>query len=149
MLISLLKNNVSRALLYILFFAGILKLSGMLMTWFWNSYLTFSFGLHEITFLESVGILAFFYLVFSGVKFGFNTISAQYHNTDKLSPGSMPQCQSCSILKKSNSLQTINKLSPNEKEMLKAAIAQCCGIRNDSVPIEHKHQVNIPSNIPN
>lgn len=144
MLLNLLKNNVSKSLLYILFFAGILKLAGMLLTWFWNSYLVYSLDLEHITFLESVGMIAFFYLVYSGIKFGFNTITNQFSGNDKKQKESSPICQSCELMQKNKyQSQFTNRLSPDEKEKLKQAIAKCCGFQHNSVNIEPKHQIQI------
>lgn len=141
MLLNLLKNNVLKSLLYILFFAGILKLSGMLLTWFWNSYLVYTFDVQHITFLESVGMLAFFYLVYSGVKFGFVTIIGQKNTTDNLSSKNMPQCQQCEK-NALNNTHYVNNLTLDEKEKLKAAIAKCCGFQHSSPGIESKPTVS-------
>jgi hypothetical protein len=143
MLLNLLKNNVSKSLLYILFFAGILKLSGMLLTWFWNDYLVDNFNVEQITFLESVGMIAFFYLVYSGVKFGFNTLTANLSVDDKMSPGNMPQCQNCDKISTSNNVNSLKNLTADEKEKLKEAIAKCCGFNHISNNIEVNSKIHI------
>lgn len=143
MLLNLLKNNVSKSLLYILFFAGILKLSGMALTWFWNSYLVQNLDVEHVTFLESVGMIAFFYLVFSGVKFGFNTITAQFSNTDNHTSAAS-KCQNCELMQQSRYKSTYaNKLSADEKERLKQAIAKCCGFPHEAVKIDNKLQIKL------
>lgn len=144
MFLSILKNNVSKSLLYILFFAGLLKLGGMIITWFWNNYMVYSFDLEYITFLESVGMIAFFYLVFSGVKFGFNTLANQINSKQPSSPGNLPQCKTCDAYQRSNGTQFVNKLSADEKEKLKQAIAKCCGFQHEPMKIDNKKQISIP-----
>ena len=144
MILDILKNNVSKSLLYILFFAGILKLSGMLLTWFWNNYMVYSFEVEYITFLESVGMLAFFYLVYSGVKFGFATITNQINPKIISKPGKLPQSQTCESIKEKNDYQFANKLSPDEKERLKQAIAKCCGFHHDPIKLESTPKIKIP-----
>ncbi|MBX3044103.1 MAG: hypothetical protein KIT33_04490 [Candidatus Kapabacteria bacterium] len=144
MFLNLIKNNVSKSLLYILFFAGILKLSGMLLTWFWNDYLVYAFDLYSITFLESVGMLAFFYLVYSGIKFGFNSISIQLsENNIGTKPGKLPQCSSCEALQHHKDIAYINKLTEDEKERLKQAIAKCCGFQHEPTKIENSQKIKI------
>ncbi len=142
MLINLLKNNVSKSLLYILIFAGILKLSGMLLTWFWNDYLTVQFGFEYITFLESVGMIAFFYLVYSGIRFGFNTITSQLSNSESHTPGSLPECKYCEKNSTGN-IQKLKEMSADEKERLKQAIAKCCGINHIPSKIEINSKIKI------
>lgn len=143
-MLNLLKNNVSKSLLYILFFAGILKLSGMAFTWFWNSYLVYSFGVEHVTFLESVGMLAFFYLVYSGLKFGFNNIASQFSGKDNSLSHSDSKCESCDLMQQNRRKSSYaSNLSADEKEKLKQAIAKCCGFQHESIQIDNKHQIEL------
>ncbi len=141
---DLLKNNVFKSLLYILSFGGLLKLSGMLLTWLWNSYISLSFDLDEITFLESVGIISFSYILFAGIRYGFGT------NADKISPYDKMSCKY--IYKSEIKLENATKINENlrnltqdEKEKLKKVIAKCCGFEDIPNNININSQVEINS----
>jgi len=134
-----LKYNVLKSIIYILIFAGLLKLSGLIISWFWNEILVKNYNFHPITFLEATGILAFLYLVFAGVKFGFDNISnMNLFNSKELKPGNLPQCKECDKVQSSYILRS-KLLSLEEKERLKEAIAKCCGMNN------HSHLNNLPT----
>lgn len=144
MLVSILKNNVLKSILYIIFFAGFLKLSGMLLTWIWNSYLTTALNLEDITFLESVGIIAFLYLVYSGIKFGFISLTDKNYMHDKTSADNQFNAKNYETFLHNNIANNLNKMSKSEKEKLKETIAECCGFRH--IPSKNKKPNPIFSN---
>lgn len=92
-----LKFNALKSIFYILIFAGMLKLSGIIIAWVWNDLLLEKFHLNEISILEATGIVAFIYLVYAGIKFGFENImnsNTQSVDTSEMA-GNMPQCKEC------------------------------------------------------
>ncbi|HRP01166.1 MAG TPA: hypothetical protein PLE30_00805 [Candidatus Kapabacteria bacterium] len=126
-----LKYNALKSLVYILIFAGLLKLSGMLLAWIWNSYIVYNYRVEPITFLEATGLLAFFYLIYAGVKFGFDNITSFnfFHNKGKNSVAVQNECEHLS--KYENSFLMRSKfMSEEEKERLREELAKCCGIEH-------------------
>ncbi len=130
------KNIAVRAILYIVIFAALLKLSGMTVVWFWNKFLLKLGNFEPITFLESVGIVTFVYLVFAGIRFGFASYNERPLNIR--TPGSMPECQECAKIAQQNGIATLRSLSKEEKERLKEAIAKCCGIPHNTTKATSK-----------
>lgn len=127
------KNSAVRAILYIVIFAGLLKLSGMLVAWLWNKFLLKLGNFEPITFLESVGVVTFGYLIFAGIRFGFASFDAKSFQMG--TPGKMPECEECARLAQQNGITTLRSLNKEEKERLKEAIAKCCGM-------QQSHQTN-------
>lgn len=131
-----LKYSAVKSLLYILIFAGLLKVSGILLEWIWNDYLVISYGLEPITFLEAAGILAFLYLVYAGVKFGFDNLTTlnnfssfnlfSQKNTIKTDSD---ECVECNKYEKSFIMRS-KFMSEDEKERLREALAKCCGMNH-------------------
>ncbi len=122
---KILQNSAFRSLLYIAVFAGLLKLAAMTFTWFWNNVFNVYIDLPTVNQLESVGIIAFMYLVLTGIRFGFGAI------TDKVSPISEPLCESCEKVRSSIAVEKARALSTEDKEQLKSAIAKCCGMQTE------------------
>lgn len=129
---NLQKNNALRAIIYIFLFAGTLKLIALAFQWGWNNLLRERYGLEYLTFLESVGILAFIYLIYAGIKFGFENIGINDNNK----PGLMKECLSCQLKPEGtpSNQSAKNKLSAEEKELLSQYIAKCCGMKHESKP---------------
>jgi len=126
-----LKYSATKSLIYIVIFAGLLKVSGMLLAWLWNDYLVVNYGYEEITFLEAAGMLAFFYLIYAGVKFGFDNLSnLNFFQSKNQTPNQHTQCEQCDRAESSFILRS-KFMSIEEKEKLKEAIAKCCGINNN------------------
>ncbi len=123
---NILKNSAFKSLLYIAVFAGLLKLSAMTFTWFWNNVLNSYIDLPLMNQLESVGVIAFLYLIITGIKFGFGAVY------EKNSPISDPICESCEKVRNSLAIEKARTLSKEDKEQLKSAIAKCCGINPDA-----------------
>jgi hypothetical protein len=88
-------------------------------------------------------MLAFFYLVYSGVKFGFSTISAQFNLTDKMSTKELPKCHTCEQNVRNTHNNYVKNLTPDEKEQLKEAIAKCCGFNHENSKNKIPQQVTI------
>lgn len=122
-MVNNLKNSLYKSLLYIIILAGSLKLFGWLLYKVWNSYIYDNYNVTPISQLEAVGIIAFIYLVFAGIKFGFFPFTA------KESPGHMPQCQHCDKMAQPDYLKRVKRMSAEEKEQLREAIAKCCGFQ--------------------
>lgn len=131
------KNSAVRAILYIVIFAGLLKLSGMTVAWFWNQFLLKLGNFEPITFLESVGIVTFGYLIFAGIRFGFASYSERPLNIR--TPGNMPECQKCAQITQQNGIATLRALNKEEKERLKEAIAKCCGMPHNTTNGSSQH----------
>jgi hypothetical protein len=124
------KSGAFKAIIYILIFAGFLKIGGLVFAWLWNSYLIRYFQLEHISFLEAVGMIAFLYLVYTGVKFGFDSILSLNKQPDKMSPGNMPQCRNCERMAEPLPIKYARIMTQDEKDKLKEALAKCCGLPN-------------------
>ena len=123
---KILQNSAFRSLLYIAVFAGLLKLSAMTFTWFWNNVFNAYIELPIVNQLEAVGIIAFIYLILTGIKFGFGAITEKNNNiSDSI-------CEGCEKVRNSLVVEKARSLSNEDKEQLKSAIAKCCGIQTDS-----------------
>lgn len=141
---NLFKNSAVKAIIHMLFFAVLLKLSGMFVTWLWNKYLVKYTDVEPISFLESVGIVAFGYLVFAGIRFGFNQYELAQRHNENLHPGNMPQCRECAKDTDSSTLSKIKNFDRDDKEKLKEAIAKCCGINHNPINGSTHTSPNIP-----
>jgi hypothetical protein len=126
------KTGAFKAIIYILIFAGLLKVSGSIFAWLWNSQLIKYFELERISSLEAVGIIAFLYLVYTGVKFGFDSFFNLNKRHDIMSPGNMPQCRNCEKMAEPLPLKYARIMTKEEKDKLKEALAKCCGIQNNN-----------------
>ncbi len=127
---NILKNSAFKSLLYIAVFAGLLKLSAMTFTWFWNNVFNNYVELPIINQLESVGVIAFLYLILTGIKFGFGAIN------EKNVLNSEPICEGCQKVRNSIAIEKARTLSKEDKEQLKSAIAKCCGINAEQSKIK-------------
>lgn len=136
-----LKYSAVKSIIYILIFAGLLKVSGLLLEWIWNDYLVYNYGLKPISFLEAAGILAFLYLVYAGVKFGFDNISTLnnfsslniFNPRDKKNIETNDDCNDCNKYEKSFIMRS-KFMTEDEKERLREALAKCCGLNH-----QHNH----------
>lgn len=149
-----LKYSAVKSLIYILIFAGLLKVSGLLLEWIWNDYLVYNYGLEPISFLEAAGILAFLYLVYAGVKFGFDNISSLnnistlnnlsslniFNNKDIKNIENKDDCNDCNRYEKSFIMRS-KFMSEDEKERLKEALAKCCGLNHNNHYSTQKIQI--------
>ncbi len=143
-----LKNSAIKSLIYILIFAGLLKLSSLILTWVWNKYIVHYYGVEPITFLESTGMIAFMYLIYAGVKFGFDSLSTLsiFPSKDKFSKDSHIELTSKNDFEESFKLQC-KFMNKEEKEKLKETLAKYCGVshaqeNNYNSPNIHIQHIN-------
>ena len=130
-----LKSSALKSLIYILIFASLLKVGALLLSWFWNDFLTVSIGLSPISVLEAVGVIAFIYLLYTGVRFGFENLSNLniFNNqNERLKPGTLPQCKECRQANNPAYITNLKSMSVEDKEKLKEVIAKCCGLKNQN-----------------
>ncbi len=138
------RNCAVKAILHMLFFAVLLKLSAFVLTWFWNSYLIRYSGLEPVTFLEAVGVVAFGYLVYAGIRFGFDQYELAQQKIDLLASEETPNCKECAKAKESATLSKIRNFDSDDQEKLKETIAKYCGINHNPL----KNNSNTASNTP-
>lgn len=127
-----------------LFFAVLLKLSAIIVTWLWNSYLIRHSDLEPIKFLEAVGLVAFGYLVFAGIRFGFNQYELSQKKIEMMSNGEIPNCKECAKASESATLLKIRSFDREDQEKLKETIAKYCGINHNSLNNNSHTTSNIP-----
>jgi len=139
-----LKNCAVKAILHMLFFAVLLKLSAILVTWLWNSYLIRHSDLEPISFLEAVGIVAFGYLVFAGIRFGFNQYELSQKKIDLLVSDDIPNCKECAKANESATVLKIRSFAREDQEKLKETIAKYCGINHKTLNNSSHTTSNIP-----
>jgi hypothetical protein len=137
------KSGAFKAIIYILIFAGLLKVGGIILAWLWNSQLMKFFEIEPISFLEAVGMIAFLYLVYTGIKFGFDSILNLNKQPDKMSPGCMPQCRNCERMAEPLPLKYARIMTQDEKDKLKEALAKCCGIQNNTKISSNPQTLNL------
>jgi hypothetical protein len=141
---NFLKHCAVKAILHMLFFAVLLKLSALVLTWFWNSYLIRYSDVEPVNFLESVGIVAFGYLVFAGIRFGFNQYELAQQRIDILASEDVPNCKECAIANESATLSKIRNFDHDDQEKLKETIAKYCGINHNSLTNNSHTSSNAP-----
>ncbi|PKL85338.1 MAG: hypothetical protein CVV22_08725 [Ignavibacteriae bacterium HGW-Ignavibacteriae-1] len=127
------RNCAVKAILHMLFFAVLLKVSALVLTWFWNSYLIRYSDLEPINSLEAVGVVAFGYLVFAGIRFGFNQYELSQQKIDLLASEEIPNCKECAKATESATLSKIRNFDRDDQEKLKETIAKYCGINHNSL----------------
>ncbi len=139
LIMKTLKYSAVKSLIYILIFAGLLKVSGLLLEWIWNDYFVYNYGAKPITFLEAAGILAFLYLVYAGVKFGFDNLTTLnnfsslnfFNQKEKSYKDPNSDCDDCNKYDSSFIMRS-KFMSADEKERLREALAKCCGMTHHS-----------------
>ncbi|MCO5250202.1 MAG: hypothetical protein M9949_02125 [Candidatus Kapabacteria bacterium] len=141
---NFLKHCAVKAILHMLFFAVLLKVSALVLTWFWNSYLIRYSDLEPINFLEAVGVVAFGYLVFAGIRFGFNQYELAQQKIDILASEDIPNCKECAKANEYATLSKIRNFNRADQEKLKEAIAKYCGINHHSLKNNSQTASNTP-----
>ena len=117
--LRILNSKTARSIFFIVFVGGLLTLGAVLMEFLWNSLLTNIIPFKPFTFLESVGILSFLYVIYFGIRFGKK--KCKYDKSSEYT----------SKLHKNNDEMTdmfsqdfINSLSDKELHSLKKAISE-------------------------
>ena len=127
-------NKKARSIFYIILISGLLSLTSIIIEFVWNHTFIKLFGFERITFLESVGIVAFVYVIYFGIKFGADTETEQemMHDDDNSELNDNLAFQNAT---RSNLKPEIIKSLPNDdkKEMLNF-VSRCCGMPSPEGP---------------
>lgn len=132
-------GKLVRSLFFIAFVGGLLFCISYTFSYIANHYLYDELGLEEpVSILELAGLVAFVYVIFFGIKFGFRKSNSQYqefqdyerpHAHDDSSDSSHHFAEDLDCDELSQKYKTsLDKLSEKEKEELKSKLANICGI---------------------
>ena len=133
----------ARSVFYIIFISGLLSLTSWIVEILWDLSLYKFFNLSQISFLESVGIVSFVYIIYFGIKFGeaswqndmkTEKMSERESKTDKMSDNNSGN-------KKRNDANPINpeilrKLPEEDRQELKNLVSKCCGMPINDNPLQ-------------
>jgi hypothetical protein len=123
----------ARSVFYIIFISGLLSLTSFIVGLVWNYSFTAHLNFSEITFLESVGIVSFVYIIYFGIKFGEASWLNDTHSANK----SDSNIQHDIMTEKHNSTtrnekcinrDSFSRLPDDEKKELQELVSKCCGI---------------------
>ena len=133
-------SKTARSIIYIFFISGLLTSTSLIIMILWNLTLSHLIQWGHMTFLESVGIVSFVYVIYFGIKFGENSVNdnsslksmTSFHHPDRKS-SKIP-------------LETLNKVPEDEKQELMEFISRCVGekkLKNADTPHSSfsRHQV--------
>jgi hypothetical protein len=127
-------SKKARSIFYIVLISGLLSLTSFVIEFIWNNTFIKLLGVPQITFLESVGIVAFVYVIYFGIKFGqdcqddevIEENETKRHTTDNFTYSPSPKS-------KLNS-EIINNLPQTEKQEILEFVSRCCGIPSAEGP---------------
>ena len=119
------KNKTARSVFYIIFVSGLLSLTSFSLMIIWDYFTINNPRIHQISFLEAVGICAFVYVIYFGVKFGEHRQNVADYEEYR-SNGQPP-------VKKSQPInpEIINKIPESQKQEMLHFISRCCGMENN------------------
>ncbi len=127
-------SKKARSIFYIVLISGLLSLTSFVIEFIWNHTFIKLFGVPTISFLESVGIVAFVYVVYFGIKFGEDcqndedneVYESKRHTNDNFTYSSS----------KTSTLNSeiINKLPQTEKKEILHFVSRCCGMPTPDGP---------------
>jgi hypothetical protein len=118
----------ARSIFYIIIISGLLSLTSFVIMLVWNNSLSFHLDMEEISFLEAVGLVAFVYVVYFGIKFGeakCNNDSKEVNLSDTTDISDKMSYADEMIAK-----DLLKNVPENEREDLKDFIARCCGFQD-------------------
>jgi len=119
------KSKTARSIFYIIFVSGLLSLTSFTMMVIWDYFTLSNPGIHQITFLEAVGICAFVYVIYFGVKFG--------EHRQNVADFEESRSNSHNPVKKSQTInpEILNKIPESQKQEMLHFISRCSGIQNN------------------
>lgn len=125
-------KNKARSIMYILIIGGLLSSTAVIIMLVWNKTLSGYFQSVQISFLESVGLVSFVYVIYYGIKFGHescqNDVKTDIAAERKSSSDKMTEFPS----KISSDL--LKKIPDENKKEFKEFISKCCGMsHNDKI----------------
>ena len=94
----------------------------------WNNSLSFHLNMEEISFLEAVGVVAFVYVIYFGIKFG----ESKCNNGSKkdIMTEEPATADKMSYADEMIAKDLLKNVPEAEREDLKDFIARCCGFQD-------------------
>lgn len=123
--LQIFNSKTARATFYMLFVGGLFALLSASLAYIWEAVIILYFDLPAISFLEAGGIIAFFYIVAFGIRFGLKKNAANMSDVDL----SDSPCHNIQYTQ--SAPECLNHLSESEREHLSQVLAKCCGIREN------------------
>ncbi len=126
-LTQIFNSGIARSVFFIIFTGGLLLFSSIVFTNICNITFLERFNLPCLNYLESAGIMAFVYIFGFGIRYGItkkdltNSLMPKFQNTDR-------------NVKSEKIFSNIKQMSPEEREILKQQLANCCGVQKKNNP---------------
>ncbi len=124
---KIINSSAARTGIYIVLAGGLLVLFAFGSSFICNSFLSATFGIPAISFMEAAGGFAFVYIIYYGYRFGFCSRNKSNEKRD------LSFLQNCDNLTQHNlNYKAVTALNKEQKEKLREEIARCCGFKHES-----------------
>lgn len=127
-------NKKARSIFYIVLISGLLSLTSFVIEFVWNHTFIKLFGVPPITFLESVGIVAFVYVIYFGIKFGEDCQDDEITEENETKRHATDNFTYTTASSSRLNPEIINSLPQTEKQEILQFVSKCCGIPSAEGP---------------
>ncbi len=133
----------ARSIFYIIIISGLLSLTSIVIMLVWNNSLSLHLDMEEISFLEAVGLVAFVYVIYFGIRFG--QAKRHYDSKEDDLSGNTFTSDKMSYADEIIAKDLLKKVPDAERDVLKDFIARCCGFQDipKAKQAAIKHTINI------
>jgi arginine exporter protein ArgO len=124
-------TNKARSILYILIISGLLSSTAIIIMLVWNETLIHKLETSSISFLESVGIVSFVYIIYYGIRFGQescqNSTETAKTTADAQSSDNLTDSQVHTYS------ELLKQVPDDDKKRLKMFLSKCCGMSHEHI----------------